>query len=88
MPKPYLSEGDIKDFKERLDCTYELAKEHGVPLVSKGNIIGYNPLDVIMIVSIDRLNKSSKILNRLTKILIILTIVLAVIGIVNIALIL
>lgn len=86
MAEPYISEDDIKLFRERIDATYDLCEKHNIKLTTKGYISAFNPLDVIMAVSVERLDKSSKRLDYLTKVLIGLTIVLAVVGIINIVL--
>ncbi|HEX79034.1 MAG TPA: hypothetical protein G4O19_02640 [Dehalococcoidia bacterium] len=84
MAEPYISDNDIKLFRERIDATYDLCEKHSIRLTTKGHISAFNPLDVIMAISIERLDKSSKRLNYLTKVLTGLTIVLAVVGIINI----
>jgi len=82
LMEPYLSEAEVRDFKARMDATVGLGRRHGVNLVS-GNI-EYNPLQVILAISTERLDKSSKMLNRLTMILTALTFILLIVGVFNI----
>lgn len=78
MKKPYLDENEIKEFKERLQATIDLGAKHDMKFTILGNISSFNPLDVILALSTERLDKSSKRLNRLTWVLIALTVILAI----------
>lgn len=82
--KPLLSEDELEEFMERLDTTIELGKKHNVPFTQLEHVQSLNPLDVMLIISTERLDKSSDRLNCLTKILIVLTSFLVVVGIVTI----
>ncbi len=83
MVESYINENDMKNLLARLETTVSLGRKHGVAFTSLGTVY-YNPFDVIMAVSAERLDKSSKRLNCLTAALIILTSVLAIVGILNI----
>ncbi len=83
MAEPYISENDVKKFIERYETTVRLGKKEGVAFPPIGNVY-QKPIDVIMSVYAERLDKSSKRLNRLTSLLIALTMVLTIVGIFNI----
>jgi transketolase N-terminal domain/subunit len=76
MAKSFITEDELKDFKERMQATVERAKTHGIELTSGS--ISYNPLQVMLALYTDRLDKSSRRLICLTRVLIILTVILAI----------
>jgi hypothetical protein len=81
--KPLITAEELEEFKERLEATVELGMTHGIMFASTGQTL-FNPLDVSLVMSTERLDKSSRRLNVLTKILIALTFVLIVVGIVTV----
>jgi len=83
MVEPYINEKDLIIILERLETTIELGKKHGIAFSKLGNVY-QDPFNVIMAVSSERLDKSSKMLNSLTAALIILTSILTIVGILNI----
>ncbi len=78
MAKPYLTEDELKDFSERLKATVELGNKHGGKLTTATYIPSFSPLDVIVALYSERLDRTSRRLNRLTWALIVLTAVLTV----------
>jgi hypothetical protein len=77
MAESYVNEQDIKRIKAKMQEVVELGTKQDMSV----NPLKYtvsNPLDIVLAVSIDRLEKSSQILNRLTVILIVFTIFLAI----------
>jgi F420-0:gamma-glutamyl ligase len=65
MVEPYPTDSEFKNFVERMKATYDLAKKHGIKLTNPENIDAYNPLDVILALYTERLDKSSKRLKDL-----------------------
>ena len=78
MAKSYLTEKELKEFKARLEATAELGKKYDAKFTLLGNITSFNPLDVVLALYTERLDRSSRRLNCLTWALIALTAVLAV----------
>ena len=81
MANTYITEKDIKEFRQRFDATYDLCEKNKIKLTTKGYIGAFNPFDVIMMISIEHLYKSTKTLNVLTSVLIVLTIILVIVSI-------
>ena len=77
MAKLYINEGDIKEITEKMKLITELGQKEGIS-INPVKYSVFNPLQVVLAVSIDRLDKSSKRLNYLTWALVGLTVVLAI----------
>lgn len=77
MEKPYLNEEDIKGIKAKMQEVVELGAKQGMSVNPLKYTIS-NPLDIVLAISIDRLDNDSKRLNTLTKWLIALTVILAI----------
>ena len=77
MESVSINEEEIKNIKAIIEATAKLGHQQGMSFTDLKYIV-HNPLDVILAISIDRLEKSSKILNRLTIVLIALTVILAI----------
>lgn len=74
MAKPFLDAKEMKEFNERFDTTAELLrKSGGITNGSFGPNAVHDILSIIELVSVERLEHSSRKLERLTLALIVLT---------------
>ena len=77
MAEPYISEKDVSVFKERMETTEALGRKYNINFNPHENTI-FNAFEVLLAVSSERLEKSSKTLERLTIWLIVLNGILAI----------
>jgi hypothetical protein len=82
LAQPYLTDSELKQFKERIEATYNLGKEHQVKLTHTGNSEEYTMADIFLLLYSDRFDKSSRRLYWATCALIGLTIILAILTVI------